>query len=286
MAGWDVAANREVFRELSTSTLTESLRNIFRQERRRATMRCGALGLCLACFCFPARAQNQLVVIAPRGIRGVVEQLLPAFERRTGQKVHAEFTSGGEVTARILRGDPFDLVILHAPFPEEIASGNIQADSARNLASAALGIAVRKGAPLPDIRTEAALRRTLLSVASIAVPGAGGATAGPIFDGVLQKLGITAQIKPRVRLVASGDAAMEMVAKGEAEIGVTYVSEMNQPGISAVGAVPRDLAEPALYAGVTAAHTVQPAAARALLEFLASPEAAVVYTEQRMQPQR
>jgi len=200
----------------------------------------GVLCLCLAPLCPPAKAQNPLVVIAPRGIRGVVEELLPAFERSTGQKVRAEFTSGGDVTARVLRGDPFDLVILHLPYPREIASGNIQADSARKLASAALGIAVRKDAPLPDIQTVDALRRTLLSVASIAVPGANGATAGPIFDEVLKKLGMTGQIKPKIRLVASGDAAMEMVAKGEAEIGLTYLSEMNQPGVTAAGPLPRD----------------------------------------------
>ena len=226
-------------------------------------------------------------MIAPRGIRGAVEQLLPAFERRTGQKVHAEFTSGGEVTARVLRGDPFDLVILHPPYPRETASGNIQADSARMLASAALGIAVRMGAPLPDIHTVDALRRTLLSVASIACPdGARGATAGPIFDEVLRRLGLTAQIKPKIRLAASGDAAMEMVAKGEAEIGLTYLSEMSQSGITPVGAVPRELAEPAPYAGVLATRTTQPAAARALLDHLTSPEAAAVYTEHKMQPLR
>ena len=246
----------------------------------------GVLCLCLASLWSVAKAQNQLVMIAPRGIRGAVEQLLPAFERKTGLKVHAEFTSGGEVTARVLRGDPFDVVILHPPYPREIGSGNIKVDSARTLASAALGIAVQKGAPLPDIQTADALRRTLLSVASIACPGAGGATAGPIFDEVLQKLGITDQIKPKVRLVASGDAAMEMVAKGEAEIGLTYLSEMGQPGISAVGPVPRELAQPAAYAGVIATHPAQPAAALALLEYLASPEAGAVYTEHKMQPER
>jgi molybdate transport system substrate-binding protein len=118
------------------------------------------------------------------------------------------------------------------------------------------------------------------------LPGLSGATAGPIFDEVLQKLGISGQIKPKIRLVASGDAAMEMVARGEADIGLTYLSEMSQPGISPVGAVPRELAEPAMYAGVIATHTAQPAAARALLEYLASPEAAAVYTEHKMQPER
>jgi molybdate transport system substrate-binding protein len=244
------------------------------------------LGICLASLWLQAKAQDQLVVIAPRGIRSVIEQLIPAFERKTGQKVHTDFTSGGEVTARVLRGDPFDLVILHPPYAKETASGNIQAESARNLASAALGIAVRKGARRPGIQTEDALRRTLLAAASIAVPGAGGATAGPIFDGVLQKLGITGHIRPKIRLVDSGDAAMEMVAKGEAELGVTYLSEMIQPGISAVGAVPRELAEPAIYTGVIATHTAQPAAARALLEYLVSPEAAAVYREHRMQRER
>jgi molybdenum ABC transporter molybdate-binding protein len=252
---------------------------------RRLTL-AGALGLCLLSLWAQAQAQNEIVLIAPRGIRGAVEQLLPAFERRTGQKVHPEFISGGDVTARVLKGDPFDLVILHPPYPQEIASGNVRADSARDLASAALGIAVRKGAPLPDIHTADALRRLLLSVSSIASPGANGATAGPIFDDVLQKLGITSQIQRKIRVVGSGDAAMEMVANGETEIGLTYLSEMNQPGISAVGAVPRELARPAVYAGVIATHTAQSEAAGALLDYLASSDAASAYADHGMLPGR
>ena len=241
----------------------------------------------VACLCSPVSAQDQLVLIAPRGIRAAVERLLPDFQRRTGLKVHAEFTSGGEVTARVLKGEPFDLVILHPPYPKEIASGNINAGTARTLASAALGIAVREGAPHPDIHTADAVRRTLLSAATIAVPdGARGATAGPIFDAVLLKLGIASEIKPKIRLAASGDAAMEMVAKGEAEIGLTYVSEMGQSGISPVGPVPREVAEPAAYSGVIGAHTLQAEAAAALLEHLSSPIAAAVYAEQKMQPAR
>lgn len=216
-----------------------------------------------------------------------MEQLLPAFERKTGQKVRAEYTSGGDVTIRVLRGDAFDLVILHPPYPKETASGNIATDTARLLASASLGIAVRKGAPLPDIHDSDSLRRTLLAATTIACPdGARGATAGPIFDNVMEKLGVTGQVKPKLRLVASGDAAMEMVARGDAEIGLTYVSEMSQPGISPVGAVPRELAEPAPYAGVIATHTAQRTAAQALLDYLASPEAAATYTEHGMQPLR
>lgn len=261
---------------------------MFHRNRKSRPAQCAVGGFVLATLWLPswseARAQTQLVLIAPRGIRGAVEQLLPSFERKTGQKVRAEFTSGGDVTVQVLSGDPFDLVILHPPFPQETASGNISAETVRLLASAALGMAVRKGAAVPVIDTSDALRRTLLSVATIACPdGARGATAGPIFDKIIGKLGITDQIRPKLRLVASGDAAIEMVARGEAELGLTYVSEMNQPGISVVGAVPRELAEPAPYAGVIGSHTARRAAAQALLDFLASPEAATIYTEHGMQ---
>ena len=100
------------------------------------------------------------------------------------------------------------------------------------------------------------------------------------------KPGMTSEIKPKIRLVSSGDAAMEMVANGKAEIGLTYLSEMSQSGISAVGSVPAELAAPAIYVGVIAAHSAQPDLARALLEYLASPEAAVIYTQNKMQPER
>jgi molybdate transport system substrate-binding protein len=79
---------------------------------------------------------------------------------------------------------------------------------------------------------------------------------------------------------------MEMVTTGEAAIGLTYISEMTQPGITAVGTVPRELAEPAIYTGVIATHSAQAKAARALLDFLASSDAAAVYRDHRMQPER
>jgi molybdate transport system substrate-binding protein len=233
-------------------------------------------------FAVMGQAQEPVRLLAPRGIRDVVTELVPGFEKATGFKVEATFTSGGDVTARVVKGEAFDVVILHPPYGREVESGNLTTLSATELASAVMGMAVKQGAEAPDVHTSKLLKRELLRARSIAVPGLNGATAGPIFDGVMKKLKITRAVRKKIRLVESGDAAMEMVAKGEAEIGLTYLSEMGQAGITAGGAFPAELAPPNPYVGLIATGTWQLNAARALLDYLASRDAAEVYTRHRM----
>src|SRR5438445_4155608 len=100
-----------------------------------------------------ARAQSEITLIAPGGIRAAVEQLIPGFESKTGHKVKATFGSGLGTKKQVASGEAFDVPIVQPPYPEVIASGNVIADSAKPLATIAVGIAVRKGAPKPDIST-------------------------------------------------------------------------------------------------------------------------------------
>src|SRR5579864_561917 len=109
-----------------------------------------------------ARAQNEITLIAPGGIRGAIEQLIPGFESKTSQKVKATFGSGGGTRQQVARGEAFDVPIVQPPYEDVLASGNVVVTSATPLASIAVGIAVRKGAPKPDISTADAVKRTLL----------------------------------------------------------------------------------------------------------------------------
>jgi molybdate transport system substrate-binding protein len=234
-----------------------------------------------------ATAQNEVSVIGPGGVKDAVEQLIPGFEKKTGIKVKATFGSGLGTKKQVANGEPFDVPIVQPPYPEVIASGHVVAGSATPLASVAVGVAVRKGSPKPDISTPEALKRSLLAAKSIGFPDpAGGAAAGVSFAETLKKLGIAEQLEPKLNRAQGGAAAMAMAAKGEVEIGLTFLSEMKEPGLDIVGPLPKEVCPPTSLVGFISAHAKNPAAAKAFLEYLASPEAAAAYKSNGMTPSR
>src|SRR6202022_3140724 len=124
-----------------------------------------------------------------------------------------------------------------------------------------------------------------LAAKCVSYPAAArGASAGVSFNETLKNMGIAEQMQPKIKLAQGGAAAMAMVAKGEAEIGLTFLSEMEDPGIDVVGPLPREISTPTSLVGFVSSHAKDPAAAKALLEYLSSPEAAAVYKAQHMQP--
>ena len=234
-----------------------------------------------------ARAQEEITLIAPGGIRAALEELLPKFETKTGLKVKATFGSGLGTKQQVARGEAFDVPIVQQPYPEVLASGNVVASSAKPLASVAVGAAVRKGAPKPDISTPAAVKRMLLGAESVAYPDpSAGAAAGVSFDETLRKLGIAEQMQTKLKRAQGGAGAMAMAAKGEAQIGLTFVSEMEDPGIDIVGPLPKEISPPTVLVGFLSSHAKDPAAAKKLLEFLSSPEAAASYKARHLEPAR
>ena len=240
-----------------------------------------------------ARAQTEVTLIAPGGIRAAVEKLIPGFEKKTGYKVNATFGSGGGTKQQVVRGDVFDVPIVQPPYPDVIASGNVVESTATPLASVAVGVAVKKGAPRPDISSAEAVKKMLLSAKSIVCPDAAtGAAAGVSINAMLKRLGIDDQIEPKLIRprgtgpggAGGGAVVSAMVGKGEAEIGMTFVSEMDDPGIDIVGPFPREVLPWTTLVGFVSAHAKNPEAAKALLSYLSSPEAVAVYKAVGMQP--
>ena len=243
------------------------------------------LGSLQAASAQTATNKGEITLIGPGGVQAAVEKLIPGFERKTGYRLKATIGSGLGTKKQVAAGEPFDVPVIQPPFPEVLASGNVVESSAVTLAKVALGVAVRKGAPKPDISTPDAVRRTLLAAKSVAFPDpAGGAAAGVSFMETLNRLGITEQMAPKLRRAQGGAGAMAMAARGEAEIGLTFLSEMSEPGIDIAGPLPAEISTPTILVGFVSAHTKVPAAAKALLEYLSSPEAAAVYSALGMQP--
>lgn len=236
--------------------------------------------------CVPAARADEITLVGPGGVQAAVEKLIPAFEKKTGHKVKATFGSGLGTKRQVANGEPFDVPIVQPPFPEVLASGHVVAASATPLATVAVGVAVRTGAPRPDISTPDAIKRMLLGAKSISYPDpAGGAAAGVSFTQTLKTLGIAEQMQPKIKLARGGAAAMAALAKGEVEIGLTFISEiLTEPGVEPVGPLPRDISTPTALVGFVSTHATSPAAARALLAYLASPDAAAVYKAVGMMP--
>ena len=239
----------------------------------------------------PASAADIHVMISS-GFHGAYSELVPAFERATGN--HVITTRGPSmgdspeaIPARLLRGESADVVILDGGAADELGKrGLVQADSKTELARSLIGMVVREGAQKPDISSVTALRDTLLAAKSIAYSDSG---SGTYLSTVLfQKLGVADQIAPRSRKVRgppSGEPVAAVVARGEAEIGFQQVAELiHVSGVTLVGALPAEVQPMFSFAGVLTKTTREAEAARSLLRFLSSREAAPTITKAGLMP--
>lgn len=239
------------------------------------------------------RAQSEVTLIAPGGIRSAIEKMIPEFEKKSGYKVNATFGSGGGTKQQVVKGDVFDVPIVQPPYPDVIASGNVVESTATPLCASAVGVAVKQGAAKPDISNAEAVKKMLLSAKSIAIPDASlGAAAGVTINKMLKDMGIDDQVEPKITRprgsgqggAGGGNAATAMVADGKAELVLTFYSEMDVPGVDKVGMLPKDVAPRTQLVGFIGAHAKNPEGAKALLKYLSSPEAMKVYKEVGMDP--
>jgi molybdate transport system substrate-binding protein len=230
----------------------------------------------------------EITLIAPGGIRAALEELIPGFERASGHKVKATFGSGGGTKERIVKGEPFDVPVAQPPLDPVIASGHVVPASETPLASVAIGLAVRAGSPKPDISTAEAVKRLFLSSKAISYPNpASGAAAGVSLNETLEKLGIAGEMKPKIKLAQGGRGAMQLLANGEVDYGLTFISEIiTESGVEVVGPLPRDISTPTELVGFLSAQTKQRDAAQALLRYLSSPDAHAIYRAKGMRPGR
>lgn len=230
---------------------------------------------------------GEVTLAAPGGIRAAVERLAGAFERETGISVAPTFGSGGATKQRVLDGEAFDVPIVQPPLDTVRACGHVAVSSETPLASVAVAVAVRKGSRKPDISTADAVRRMLLAARAVSCPnGAMGAAAGVSFEETLKKLGIAGEMEPKLRRIRGGAKAMAAIAEGEVDVGVTFLSEIDDPGVEVVGLLPAEISTPTAFVGFVSTAARAPDAARALLAFLSSPDAAATYRATGMQPSR
>jgi molybdate transport system substrate-binding protein len=224
-----------------------------------------------------------ITVLASNGVKTVLEELVPQFERTTGHTVVLRFGTAAGLKAQIDKGDVFDVAILTAALIDDlIGQGTLAAGTRADIARSGAGIAIRKGAPRPDVATADALRHTLLAAKSVAIVGQG-ATAG-IMKSIFDRLGIAGQMGEKTRLLSGGSAA-EAVASGDAELGFTQISEiLPVAGAELAGPLPPGLQVYTIFPAAVSAGARQPAAARSFIAFLTAPAAVPVIKAKGLEP--
>ena len=214
-------------------------------------------------------------------------QLVPEFESKTRLKAVTLATSTGlgadAIVARVRGGEPVDVIFLAANVLDDLVNeGLVTAASRIDIARSSIGVAVRAGAPKPDVGSIDALKAALLAARSIAISAQ---ISGVYLTGeLLPRLGIEAQVLPKIRR-AENEPAGNLVARGEAEIGIQQISELRAVrGVDYVGPLPADLQRVSTFAVGIATKAVNPTGARALIDFVTSSEGTAVLRQSGLDP--
>ena len=227
----------------------------------------------------------EIKVLTTGAFKQVVVALVPEFEKATGHKVVVDNGTVGQLTKRVEGGEAFDVLVLSPRGLDDFASkGKIVAGSAVKVAKVGVGIMVREGAPKPDVSSVEAFKQALLKAGSVGyIDPASGGSSGIYVAGLLEKLGIADQIKPKAALQKGGHVS-DLVIAGKAEIGIHQMSEIvGQKGVSLVGPLPAAIQNYTTYAVGVSAAARDAEAAKAFIKVLSGPSAAAVLKAKGME---
>jgi molybdate transport system substrate-binding protein len=224
----------------------------------------------------------EIKVLSGNGAKAAVRELCTQFERATGNKINLHFEVNADIQKKIEAGEYFDVAVLNPPVVETLSKeAKIVAGSA-DIGRAGLGVAVRQGAPKPDISSVDAFRRTLLASKSVAFPGKG--ASGLYFVSLLDRMGIKAEMQGKLKPMEAEDT-VEVVARGEADLVVVVATRiMDVAGVDMVGPIPGELQTKIGFAAGLSSSTKEPDAAKALIRFLTAPSAAATLRSKGVDP--
>jgi molybdate transport system substrate-binding protein len=225
----------------------------------------------------------EVKVLASNALKEAYLELVPAFERTTEHKVTTTWAGTNDIKKRMAAGETYDLVIMAGPSLDElIQQGKVVAGSRVDLAKSGVGVAVRAGAPKPDISSGEAVKRALLAAKSIAHSSG---PSGVYLSELFQRMGIADEIKPKIMQTTPGLPVGEVVARGDAEIGFQQVSELLPiAGIDYLGPLPADIQHVTVFSGGIHTGAKEPDAAKALVKFITAPAAVPVIKKKGMEP--
>ena len=229
----------------------------------------------------PRAGAAEIKVIASNAVREPYRELVPIFQNSTGHKVTIDWGGTFDIVKRVGGGEIADIVIIPVERIDDFVKSRLLV-SRIDVARSGVGVAVRAGAPRPDISSVEALRSSLLAAKSIVL------SSGPssvYLPTLFQKMGIADDLKPKIIKIGPGLPVGETVARGDGEIGFTQMSELiSVKGIDYLGPLPADVQFITVFSAGLHAAAPAPGAARALLQFLISPEATAVLKSHGMEP--
>lgn len=224
----------------------------------------------------PQAGAADIKVLSAAAVEEPFRQLVADFTRETGNKVDASFGPVGGLVAKINGGEKPDVIILSASAIDNLdKAGSLVSGSRAELGRTIASVAVKAGAKQPDIATPDAFRQALLAATKVAYtdPAAGG-TAGIYFNGLIEKFGIADQIKKKAVLSSSGSAVAAAVAKGDADLGISFGSELlPNKGVKILGPIPQPIGLTVAYVAGVASWSKEGEPAHALIRFLTRPAA-------------
>jgi molybdate transport system substrate-binding protein len=228
----------------------------------------------------------EVKVLASVALEAALHELIPQFEHATGDKVVAVYSLAADLKRRVLDGEAADVLLLTRSAMDELQkAGKLEPGSLVNVAGTAVAVVMRAGAAPPDLSTVEAFKRTLLAAKSIvyADPAKGGAS-GVYFARVLDQLGLADQLKAKTILVPGAQAA-QVVARGDAELGVAQSSEIVPvDGAQVAGPLPGEFAFMTVLSAAIEAGDQSTEAAQQFIHFLAGPAAAAVLKAKGFEP--
>jgi molybdate transport system substrate-binding protein len=238
----------------------------------------------LAMLAGNAAGAAEIKVISSVGVKAVLDELVPQFERASQHKVKVTFGTAVPLKRQIDAGESFDVVILTPALVEDLAKqGKVAAGTSANVSKSGIGVAVRAGSPKPDIATAEAFKRSLLNAKSIAYSKEG--QSGTAMARIIERLGIADEMKPRTVLETRSGQTAANVVEGKADLAFTLISEILPiAGAELAGPLPADLQNYVIFTAGVSPATKDAAAAKAFIDFLKGPAAAPVLKAKGMEP--
>jgi molybdate transport system substrate-binding protein len=226
----------------------------------------------------------EIKVIASVGVKAVLEELAPQFERAGEHKVKITFGTAVPLKRQIDGGESFDVVVLTPALVEDLAkAGKVASGTATNVAKAGIGVAIRAGAPKPDISTADAFKRTLMNAKSIAYSKEG--QSGTAMARLIERLGLADEMKAKTVLGTRSGQTAANVVEGKAELAFTLLSEILPiAGVEVAGMLPAELQSYVVFTAGVGAAAKDPQAAKAFIDFLKAPAAVPTIKAKGMEP--
>ncbi|MEW6453376.1 MAG: molybdate ABC transporter substrate-binding protein [Pseudomonadota bacterium] len=237
-------------------------------------------------FALPQLASAaEIKVLSSNAAQAMLKDAAPLFEKQTGHKVVLGFGTSQQVAKRIGDGESADLVVITPEAIDQLVKqGKLQSGSRIDIARSLVGVAVKKGAPHPDIKTPEALKKTLLAAKTVTFSAPStGATSGVHTEKMFERLGIAAEMKPKY-VLGDGNSTALIVMRGEAEMAIQQISALKPYDVDVVGPLPEELQYVTILSAGLGTAPKSPETVQAFIKFLGSPEGVAVIKSVGLEP--